>query len=130
MVGGACALSAAYFIGPRFGRFDHNGKPVNIPGHSNVLATLGTLILWFCWYGFNPCSTLLLQGSTGIALRAAVNTTIAAAFGGVTSLVVHSCVYRNHVDLPPVLNGILAGKEALVLCSTVNYLTQRSNTCA
>ena len=109
MVGGACALSAAYFIGPRHGRFDRKGKPVNLPGHSSVLSTLGAMILWFSWYGFNSCSTLVMVGVMGIAIRAAVNTTVAAAAGGIMALTVHRLVYKNHIDLPPVLNGILAG---------------------
>ena len=111
MVGGSCALTAAYFIGPRQGRFDHNGKPVNLPGHSSVLSTLGTLILWFSWYGFNACSTLAFLGAMGVAIRAAVNTTVAAAAGGIVALCVHRMLYKNPIDLPPVLNGILAGRK-------------------
>lgn len=53
MVGGIAALVGAAILGPRIGKFDKNGKPKAIPGHSLTLGALGCFILWFGWYGFN-----------------------------------------------------------------------------
>jgi hypothetical protein len=68
------------------GRFDADGKPVDIRGHSSVLQAFGTFMLWFGWYGFNPGSTLAITptGYATIAARATVCTTLSAAFGGMT----------------------------------------------
>lgn len=109
MVGGFAGLVGAAVVGPRLGRFDSEGKVVPIPGHSATLATLGTFILWFGWYGFNPGSALALSGNGYmVAERCAVTTTLAAAAGGVVTLVVLKI--RDHIfDLISVLNGILAG---------------------
>jgi len=57
-VGGMIALAGAIVLGPRLGRKfkrDGGGMP---PGHDMILASLGGVILWFGWYGFNPGSTL------------------------------------------------------------------------
>lgn len=107
MVGGGAALMGAFFLGPRMGRFGVDGQVVDMPGHSSVLAVIGTFILWFGWYGFNPCSTLL-WGAMQLAEKVAANTTLAAASGGLTSFLLAHALTKN-LDLGPALNGILAG---------------------
>ncbi|MDI6881192.1 MAG: hypothetical protein QMD16_17850 [Desulfitobacteriaceae bacterium] len=57
-VGGYVALAACLMLGPRIGRYNSQGRPIPIPGHSISLAVLGAFILWFGWFGFNPGSTL------------------------------------------------------------------------
>ena len=51
MVGGFASLAAAWILGPRIGRFDSAGQPVDMPGHNASLTLLGVFILWFGWYG-------------------------------------------------------------------------------
>lgn len=116
MVGGFAGLVGATVVGPRLGRFDSEGKVVPIPGHSATLATLGTFLLWFGWYGFNPGSALALTGGGWkVAERCAVTTTLAAATGGVVTLIVIKL--RDHIfDLLACLNGILAGLVAITAC--------------
>ena len=58
MVGGAAALAGAYVLKPRLGRFNDDGSINDMPGHNSALVVLGTFLLWFGWYGFNPGSTL------------------------------------------------------------------------
>ena len=91
MTGGATALIAAIVLGPRLGRFyDEAGNPldtpVDFPPHSVALQVLGTFILWFGWYGFNPGSTLQITGYGSIAALCAVTTTLAAATGSASAL--------------------------------------------
>ncbi len=112
MVGGFAGLVGAILVGPRAGRFE-NGKVQSMPGHSASLATLGTFLLWFGWYGFNPGSTLAITGKSFLVVeRCAVTTTLAAAAGGLTTLVVRKFV-DHYFDLISTLNGVLAGLVAI-----------------
>merc|ERR1712019_308295 len=97
MTGGATALVAAVILGPRRGRFhDEDGNPLSQPTswppHSVALQMLGTFILWFGWYGFNPGSALAIdtQAYADVAALSAVTTTISAAAGVVSSVFVNS----------------------------------------
>lgn len=49
MTGGLAGLCGAWLLGPRIGRFDAEGRPVDMPGHSAILVVLGTVLLWFGW---------------------------------------------------------------------------------
>jgi len=71
MTGGIAALIAAKIVGPRKGRFIE-GVCKDLPQQSAVLQTLGTLILWFGWYGFNGASTLYIVGYAGVAAKLCV----------------------------------------------------------
>lgn len=105
-VGGFMGLAGAIVLGPRIGKFDKHGKAVAIPGHSIVLAALGVFILWFGWYGFNAGSTL-----SAAELRTAViavNTTLAASAGAVSSLIAIYVVTKK-LDVGMALNGAIAG---------------------
>mmetsp|Transcript_3163 Transcript_3163/g.6956 ORF Transcript_3163/g.6956 Transcript_3163/m.6956 type:complete len:629 (+) Transcript_3163:670-2556(+) len=92
--GGLTALYATLVLGPRRGRFyDAQGEPLTnpqpFPGHSVALQLLGTMILWFGWFGFNPGSALLLAGNDKfglVAANAAVATALSGASGGITAL--------------------------------------------
>jgi Amt family ammonium transporter len=63
MTGGVAALMGAMALGPRIGKYDANGKPRAIPGHSIPFAVLGVFILWLGWFGFNPGSELAADGT-------------------------------------------------------------------
>ncbi|GBG28790.1 Ammonium transporter [Hondaea fermentalgiana] len=110
MVGGVAGAVGSYLIGPRLGRFDSDGKPLSMPGHSTPLATLGTFILWMGWLGFNPGSVLALVGNSNLAARAAVNTILSSATGGLSSLLFSTYINPGREwDINGALNGVLAG---------------------
>jgi Amt family ammonium transporter len=109
-LGGFAGLAGALVLGPRVGRFKKNGGSKAMPGHSLTISTLGVFILWIGWYGFNPGSQLAIVGvdNTDMVMLIAVNTTLAAAAGGVTAMILAWQLFKKP-DLSMALNGILAG---------------------
>ena len=121
MVGGVCALIGAAIIGPRIGKYDAKGKPRAIPGHSLTLGALGVFILWFCWFGFNGCSTVSMTGDAiPLASKVFVTTNLAAAVATVTTMILTWIKYKKP-DVSMTLNGSLAGLVAITAgCDTVS----------
>jgi len=121
MTGGLTALIAAIILGPRKGRFyDADGNPLmeptSWPAHSTAMQILGTFILWFGWYGFNPGSALAISpdGYGDVAALSAVTTTIAAASGAVSSVFTNTAIdyFQSGVveyELAFAMNGALGG---------------------
>ena len=109
-IGGWAALAGAILLGPRIGKYAKDGKINPIPGHSIALATLGTFVLWFGWFGFNPGSTMAADfNAIG---RIAVTTNTAAAAGAVAASIV-AWIFLGKPDLTMILNGSLAGLVAI-----------------
>ena len=113
-VGGWAALTGALIIGPRIGKYGPNGQVNAIPGSNLPLATIGTFILWFGWFGFNGGSQLALGSAADAAAIANVyvNTNMAACAGLVAALILSILLYKK-TDLTFVLNGALAGLVAI-----------------
>lgn len=113
MVGGVAALIGAKILGPRIGKYNKDGTPNAIPGHSLTLGALGVFILWFCWFGFNGCSTVALtDGASVTAGRVFVTTNLAAAISTVTVMCITWIRYKKP-DVSMTLNGSLAGLVAI-----------------
>lgn len=106
MLGGAAALAGVLLIGPRAGKYDEEGRPRPIPGHSLTHGALGVFILWFGWYGFNAGSTLAAVGQD--IASPAVATTLAACAGSVGAMVA-AWALTGKPDVGFTINGVLAG---------------------
>lgn len=107
-VGGWAALVAAFMVGPRIGKYV-DGKVHSIPGHNQILATLGVFILWLGWFGFNGGSQLAWGGADAIgASNVVLITNLAAAAGGLGALIT-TWIWYGKPNLPQTLNGALAG---------------------
>jgi len=114
LTGGMGALLGAVITGPRVGRFDAEGSDPNgtYAAHNIPNVALGTFILWFGWYGFNCGSTLYMSGiaDAGSAGLVAVNTTLCAAAGGVSAMLLRRFVLEPKAwSIAPVCGGILGG---------------------
>ena len=125
MIGGATALAGAIAIGPRIGRFNKDGSANAIPAHSLPLGILGTIILFFGWFGFNPGSSLGFTGAFGaLAANAAANTLVAGAFGGIFAMCYMWFVSPGKKPDPSMsVNGMLAGLVAVTApCAFVDSI--------
>jgi len=116
-IGGVASLAGAVVLGPRIGRIfkrDDKVKGGMPPGHNMLVAAVGTFILWFGWYGFNPGSTLSAMDVQGIG-RVATNTTLAACAGGMFAMI--AALWwgdtKGKFDMGYTLNGCLGGLVAI-----------------
>lgn len=125
VTGGMTALLATLVLGPRRGRFhDAQGEPLEtpkpFPGHSVALQLLGTMILWFGWFGFNPGSALILgiDAAGEVSATAASNTALSGAAGGITALftnlyLVERATGEPYFSILHAMNGSLSGLVAI-----------------
>ncbi|KAM7269125.1 hypothetical protein ACFE04_024622 [Oxalis oulophora] len=129
MVGGIAGLWGALIEGPRLGRFDKTGRSVALRGHSASLVVLGSFLLWFGWYGFNPGSFLTIlrnygesggyYGQWSAVGRTAVTTTLAGCTAALTTLFSKRLLV-GHWNVIDVCNGLLGGFAAITAgCSVV-----------
>ena len=114
MVGGVCAAIGAAFLGPRIGKYDKDGKPRAIIGHNLSLGALGVFILWFCWFGFNGCSTVAMDSDEALVSAGLifVNTNLAAAVASCVTMLYTWLRYKKP-DVGMTLNAALAGLVAI-----------------
>jgi Amt family ammonium transporter len=122
MTGGVLAFVGAWILGPRIGKYNKDGTSNAILGHNIPMAVVGTFILAFGWFGFNPGSTL-----AGTDLRIAVvatNTMLASATGAVMATLWMWTVRGGKPDPSMMCNGLLAGLVAITApCAFVNSLS-------
>jgi Amt family ammonium transporter len=113
-IGGIASLAGAVVLGPRLGRVFRRDGGGPMPAHNLTLGALGTFILWFGWYGFNPGSTLSAVDMQGIG-RVATNTTLAACAGGMVAM--YFALWfgetKGKFDLAITCNGVLGGLVAI-----------------
>ncbi len=112
-VGGLCAIAGAQVLGARIGKYNADGSINAIPGHHIPMGLLGTFILAFGWFGFNPGSTLgVAGGGLNRAGIVAVVTMIASA-GGALSAAAYLIFRTGKPDPTMIANGLLAGLVAI-----------------
>ncbi|MEW6193698.1 MAG: ammonium transporter [Bacteroidota bacterium] len=108
-VGGWAALTGAIILGPRIGKYK-DGKIFPIPGHNMTSATIGVLVLWLGWFGFNPGSTMAADPE---AISRISITTNSAAIAGLLSSTAVAWLVLGKPDLSMTINGCLAGLVAV-----------------
>lgn len=115
-MGGWIALAAIIVLGPRLGRFAHNGETRRIPGHNLSMVALGGFILWFGWFGFNAGSTVEANTSVG---KIALNTHLAACCGALGYMLM-SKLRKQAILLTGTVNGSLGGLVGITAgCATM-----------
>eukprot|EP00614_Pseudopedinella_elastica_P027744 CAMPEP_0172616228 /NCGR_PEP_ID=MMETSP1068-20121228/62787_1 /TAXON_ID=35684 /ORGANISM="Pseudopedinella elastica, Strain CCMP716" /LENGTH=512 /DNA_ID=CAMNT_0013421589 /DNA_START=35 /DNA_END=1573 /DNA_ORIENTATION=- len=123
LTGGVAALVGASVLGPRRAFLVNEIEP---PEYGPIFQTLGTLILWVGWYGFNGVSTLYIVGYAEVAAKTMVCTTISAALGALSTMAFYTAMEgkdhegKYHLKLEYANNGLLAGLVAITAsCSVV-----------
>jgi Amt family ammonium transporter len=113
-VGGWAALTGAIILGARKGKYAEDGSITPMPGSNLPLATLGTFLLWFGWFGFNGGSQLAMGTAADVAAisNIYINTNLAAA-GGVVVAIILTMLFYKKTDLTMALNGALGGLVAI-----------------
>jgi len=109
-VGGVAGLAGIMLLGPRIGKYKADGSVHAIPGHNMTSATLGCLILWLGWFGFNPGSTMAADPG---AISHIVNTTNLAGALGILTATATAWIVLGKPDLGMTINGCLAGLVAI-----------------
>lgn len=121
MVGGVAALVGAKILGPRADKYDAQGNPKAIPGHSLTLGALGCFILWFCWFGFNGCSTVAMEGDAAATAADIFLTTNLSAACASCATMAYTWIRYKKPDVSMTLNGSLAGLVAITAgCDVVS----------
>ncbi len=116
-IGGWASLAGAMVLGPRIGKYTADGKVKPIPGHNLTLAALGTFILWFGWFGFNPGSTTVANADIALI---AVNTNLAGAAGAFAAMMTAWAIFKKP-EATMTFNGALAGLVAITApCANVS----------
>lgn len=113
-VGGAVALVGAIMTGPRRGRFDEDGTVVPMPGHNQLLATTGVLILWAGWFAFNFVSVAALKGGNQaiVAGHIAYTTCLAGSAAALASFATRRIAGEPY-SLSELSNAVLGGLVAI-----------------
>jgi Amt family ammonium transporter len=112
-IGGWAALAGAMVLGPRIGKYNKDGSSNSILGHNQILAILGTFILAFGWFGFNPGSTFGASGNGALRIGIiAVVTLLASAFGAAAAMV-YTWWTEGKPNPGMMANGMLAGLVAI-----------------
>jgi ammonium transporter, Amt family len=110
LTGATAGLAGLLLLGPRIGKYGKSRRPNAIPGHSMPLAQLGTLVLWFGWFGFNPGSTL---NATNLHFADVVVTTQLAAAAGALAALAAVYVMSRTLDVGMIGNGAIAALVAI-----------------
>ena len=106
LTGATAALAAALVLGPRIGKYDKNGKPRAIPGHSMPIFAIGVILLWVGWFGFNGASTVATDGA--FFAHVILSTNLAAAAGAIAAMITIYALTKSF-DVGMIGNGAIAG---------------------
>ncbi len=117
-MGGIIGLAGVMVLGPRLGKYAKDGKPLPMPGHHVPMVVVGTFILAFGWFGFNPGSTL---AGTDLRISMVVVNTMLASIAGAIAAMLTLNVKGLKPDPTMMCNGMLAGLVAITApCAFVN----------
>ena len=111
-VGGLTALSIAWILGPRRGKYALEGMPAAIPGHNAVLVLFACMLALLGWLGLNSAGAILFTGAeSGRVVRIAIDTTLSAGAAALAAAAITRVRFRKP-DASLCANGWVAGLAA------------------
>ena len=115
-IGAWVALAAIVFIGPRQGRFDQesNGKR-DIPGHNYPLASLGAVMMYVGWLGFNGGSV----GGFNEQVGPVIANTMLSGMAGCMMAGFLMWGLKGYILIKGLISGLLSGLVAITACANV-----------
>jgi len=124
---GLSALSVAWLLGPRHGKYFPNGMPAAIPAHNGVFVLFGCMLAWVGWLGLNSAGAILYDGGSGTPVAPSalvmINTTFAACASALASAATTRIRFRRP-DASLIANGWMAGLVASSAgCATLKPAT-------
>ena len=112
VTGGLTALSIAWLLGPRQGKYLSNGMPAAIPAHNGVYVVFGSLLAWIGWLGLNSAGAMLYAGSPAEnSVLVAINTTFSAMTAALIAAAMTKIRFRKP-DASLIANGWVGGLVA------------------
>jgi Amt family ammonium transporter len=120
-VGGWAALAAILLLGARKGKYTKDGKVRAMTASNIPLVTLGAMLLWIGWFGFNGGSALMISSHDNADLVAKVilNTNTAGLAGALVTAALMQYKYKM-LDITMILNGALGGLVAITAAPDVS----------
>ncbi|SRR6266536_133576 len=124
VTGGLTALSLAWLLGPRLGKYSSSGMPTAIPAHNGVYVLFGCMLTWMGWLGLNSAGAILYAGlPPEKSVLVAINTTFSAAAAALTAAAITRIRFRKP-DASLIANGWMAGLVASSAgCATLKPAT-------
>ncbi|WP_458700673.1 ammonium transporter [Sulfurospirillum sp. 1307] len=113
-VGGWALLAGILVLGARNGKYTKSGKIRPIPASNIPLVTLGGLLLWIGWFGFNGGSAFNISSKESADLVGLIilNTNTAGLAGAISATLIIYAEYKK-LDITMILNGALGGLVAI-----------------
>ncbi len=107
------ALAGAILVGPRSGKYNHDGSANGIRSHNVPLAVVGAMVIVLGWIPYMLGATV--THGRGDLASAAGNVIVAAAAGGIAAMV-YARVRFGKAELFLTLVGLLAALVAISAC--------------
>jgi Amt family ammonium transporter len=111
-VGGLTALALTWIIGPRRGKYSHEGMPMAIPGHSAVLILFGCMLAFIGWLGLNAAGAVLFTQIEPARIPLIAVNTLLAASGAALAAALITKIRFTKPDASLTANGWTAGLVA------------------
>jgi Amt family ammonium transporter len=118
-LGGLTALGIVWILGPRRGKYNHDGMPQAMPGHHGVYVLAGCMLAWPGWIGLNSAGAILVaHAQAGSLVRVALNTTLAAGAAGLCAALITRARFGKP-DFSLTANGWTGGLVAISSCCAI-----------
>jgi ammonium transporter, Amt family len=112
VTGGFMALSVAWIIGTRRGKYSEDGVASAIPGHNIVLVLFGCMLALIGWIGLDSATSILFYHATPEQIVGVIINAMLSASAGCLTAVAATRLHFRKPDASLGANGWIAGLVA------------------